>query len=148
MDMFWALTRLGGSTWGRRHWNGRAQESTKTLQNNACLDHVAKTKLYLQRVGTSLKRQYQKTCSPLTFLRYSEVISASSSSSIFTARYKTISPLTFLSYSELISSSSSSSVFVWSKRCYTKRYSRAKESKLFWSLYSERLLSKFLHRLA
>ena len=40
-DMFWALTRLGGSTWGRRQWNGRAQESTKTLQNKTCLDHVA-----------------------------------------------------------------------------------------------------------
>ena len=42
-DMFWALTRLGASTWGRRHWNGRAQESTETLQNKTCLDHVAKT---------------------------------------------------------------------------------------------------------
>ena len=41
---------------------------------------------------------------------------------------KTRSPLTFLRYSELISSSSSSSVFVWGKRCYTKRYSCAEEA--------------------
>ena len=87
-DMFWALTRLGGSTWGRRQWNGRAQESTKTLQNNACLDHVAKKNLYVQRVGTSMKRQDQNTLSPLTFRSYSEVISSSSSSSVFTARSK------------------------------------------------------------
>ena len=60
-DMFWALTMLGGSTWGRRQWNGRVQESTKTLQNKACLDHVAPKSLYVQRVWASMKRQYQKT---------------------------------------------------------------------------------------
>ena len=87
-DMFWALTRLGGSTWGRRQWNGRAQENTKTLQKKACLDHVAQKNLYLQRVGAYLKRKAQKRNSRLTFRNYSEVISSSSSSSVFTARSK------------------------------------------------------------
>ena len=87
-DMFWALTGLGGSTWGRRQWNGRAQESTKTLQNKTCLDHVAKHILYLQSFGASLKRQDKQTVSRLEFRSYSEVISSSSSSSVFTARSK------------------------------------------------------------
>ena len=61
---------------------------------------------------------------------------------------KTFGPVTFLSYSELISSSSSSSVFACRKRCYPKCYSRAKESNLFSRLDSQMRLRKLFHPLA